>query len=85
MTDRSKFDRPEDGPEEPMRLRLLDEPEAIRTTRPAGTGVFTSGWGSFRSSEDMSRLAGRLDGWARWVERELEVDRRFAGLIWLRL
>lgn len=33
----------------------------------------------------MSRLAGRLEGWTRWVERELEVDRRLVGLIWLRL
>lgn len=93
--ERSKFDRPEDGPEDPIRLRLPDDPETMRTTRSPFPGVLISGRGSCRdsglSSAGLSRaslvpvlLGGRV-GRCAPVPLDMEVERLLDGWIWFRL
>jgi len=50
---------PDDGPEEPTRLRLPDEPVTMRTTRSPRAGVLTSGRCS--SCRDSGLSSGAAD------------------------
>lgn len=86
MTERSKLERLDEGPEEPTRPWLPDEPAAMRTTLPCA-GVLTSASGSFCSSNTASTLSWREPREEAVWTWEPDVERRFVVELpsWLRL